>query len=282
MSKLKMSGNLHPFGIQNGNLISATEFNVLKQPNSKTVYEVIRIIKQNVLFFDDHLERFFNSCSLAGIEPPFDHQYIRGLIMQLMKVNHFPEGNIKFELVMEENGESAFNASYIPHEYPTAKDYARGVSLLVLHEKRDQPNAKIERAGFKARVASLLKKEHAYEALLVHPEGYITEGSRSNFYAILGNKIYTAPFDDVLPGITRRHVIATCHLSGIELEEKRFSEKDLGKFEACFISGTSPKILPVNSIGQQKFKVDHAVLRKIMEEFDLYIEKSMKNHSNRG
>ena len=46
--------------------------------------------------------------------------------------------------------------------------------------------------------------------------------------------------------------------------------EDIGSFDAAFISGTSPKVMPIASVGEVSFDVNDPILRKIMEKYDEY------------
>lgn len=45
-----------------------------------------------------------------------------------------------------------------------------------------------------------------------------------------------------------------------------------------FISGTSPKILPIKTVNSINFNADNNLIRKLMKEYDDEIEKYIKNH----
>ena len=41
-------------------------------------------------------------------------------------------------------------------------------------------------------------------------DGFITEGSRSNIFMVIGSTVLTSKVENVLPGITRQFIIKTC------------------------------------------------------------------------
>jgi len=77
----------------------------------------------------------------------------------------------------------------------------------------------------------------------------ITEGSQSNFYALIGGKLYTAG-EDVLEGTIRRLVLDVCQRENIPvvLEAPSVSSLMRGEFEGCAISSTSRLLLPVGKV----------------------------------
>jgi branched-chain amino acid aminotransferase len=46
--------------------------------------------------------------------------------------------------------------------------------------------------------------------------------------------------------------------------------EDLPAFDAAFISGTSPQVLPVSRIGKYTYDVNDPVLRQIMKDYNRY------------
>jgi branched-chain amino acid aminotransferase len=46
---------------------------------------------------------------------------------------------------------------------------------------------------------------------------------------------------------------------------------------AVFISGTSPKVLPVNQIDEQCFDVNHSILHLLMEQFEQLVQKNLSS-----
>jgi branched-chain amino acid aminotransferase len=64
---------------------------------------------------------------------------------------------------------------------------------------------------------------------------------------------------------------------GIQIEEKTISTNKLESLVSVFISGTSPKVLPVKQIDDFIFDVNHPLLRLLMDQFELLIQLSLKS-----
>jgi branched-chain amino acid aminotransferase len=111
--------------------------------------------------------------------------------------------------------------------------------------------------------------KQVYEVLFYNGQGLLTEGSKSNLFFIVGNDVVTAPGDMVLKGITRKYVIQVIRERGFNLIEKAVHVFDVLKYDAVFITGTSPKVLPVNEIRACcHADVQHPVLREIMQGYN--------------
>lgn len=88
--------------------------------------------------------------------------------------------------------------------------------------------------------------------------------------------MYTATLKEVLEGITAKHLVKLCKELSIPLMEEYITVSSLQYYDAAFITGTSPKILPVNSIDSLMFDPKNSLLRNLMSEFDILIEKYIR------
>jgi branched-chain amino acid aminotransferase len=65
-----------------------------------------------------------------------------------------------------------------------------------------------------------------------------------------------------------------------EVIEKAVGQGEIGDFDAAVITGTSPKVLPIRSIGDLQFNVNHPDVRSLMYRYnqliDEYIGKAKK------
>ncbi len=71
----------------------------------------------------------------------------------------------------------------------------------------------------------------------------------------------------MLPGITRKYVLDIINSSLYKLEYKTVNVNNLAVFDAVFISGTSPMILPVRSIDKFSFSSHNAIVSELMEKY---------------
>lgn len=231
------------------------------------IYEVIRIAEGIPLFLEDHLERMNESLALVQAEPIRSLEEIRNLILKLVKANHVESGNVK--LIIGSGLEDDFLIYLIPFCYPEDSMYEEGVEAGTLQLERENPNAKVINTGYKERVSRFIKETGIYEAILVNREGRITEGSKSNLFFVLDDVLVTPPLRDVLGGITRKKVIELAGRSGIPFREDTVSMEDLGRLSGVFLTGTSPKILPIRSIDAITIPSTRcAIIKQLMERYD--------------
>lgn len=231
------------------------------------VYEVIRIIQGVPLFLEEHLERMSASLTLLGFTLTTPVEVLKENLSRLIAKNAFQEGNIKILLNHQE--QLTTYAFFIPHRYPEASYYEEGIVTKTLPLERTNPNAKVIRTAYKEQVSRFIHEEAIYEALLVNQEGQITEGSKSNVFFIQQETLWTPPLKDVLGGVTRKRILAIAKELRIPVMEAPIFLATLKAMDAAFISGTSPKILPIKSIdGWQKDSPHDPMVRQLMDAYD--------------
>ncbi len=260
--------------IRNGHLHEFSMFDLAAIEQQKSIYEVIRLMDGTPLFFEKHLERMNNSAILAGLAVQFDGRKIFEMIGQLAKANGIDVGNVKliYPLNSDQTGEGLL-AFFIPHSYPATAMYENGVSMLSLKATRPDPKAKITNQTLRLQANHMIAENNIYEVLLVNEDGLVTEGSRSNIFFIKNDQIITPPENLVLAGITRNFIIQICQNENIPFVEKNLTYPELSSCSAAFITGTSPKVLPVNKIDDFRYHTGNPVVLKIMRKYDENIER---------
>ena len=237
------------------------------------IYEVLRVIGGIPVFLEDHLDRLNRSAHLAGFENLPGSDEISHRINHLISSEQKDIGNIKLDFSFSDPAtEPEFTLSFIPHYYPTPEEYANGVKVGLLKADRPIPNAKIQHSNIRELANQAMKDNGQYEVLLVDSDGNITEGSRSNVFFIKNEKLYSAPVEKILQGITRIKVLDICKKKGIEVIETDIPANSLGQFDAAFLTGTSPKVLPICSIEKIHYETKLPLLIKLQDAYNQLIE----------
>lgn len=242
---------------------------------SKVIYEVLRVIDGKPLFLKEHFERMENSFKLINKKIPLSYELIHSKINSLIKSKNDKDGNIKMTYDIDVN---EFKVFYIEHFYPTEQMYKDGVKVIFYFGERENPNAKIVNNEFRSKVTKEIELNNSYEAILVDRNGNITEGSKSNIFMIKDGVLITSPVDAVLPGVTRNKIIEAAKLLNIQVKEEEYSYLNVDKLDAMFISGTSPKVLPIKCVGDIKFNVNNFVLKSLMDGYDELVKKDLKKY----
>jgi len=271
----KMSECFSEHFLKNGEILYKEDFKDEEIKSGKSVYEVIRIIEGVPLFLKEHMDRFFNSTSLIGKDMIIDKKEVEENITKLIDVEGRKNGNIKivFNYGTIQNNWYIY---FLKHSYPTEEMYEQGVHPILYHGERENPNAKVINSSFREKVDEAIKNVGAYEAILVDRNGHITEGSKSNIFMVYDNKVVTSPVELVLPGITREIIISVIKEAGIDFSEEKFHYKNMDKLQGLFISGTSPKVLPIRSVDNFTFASSkNEIIRTIKSLYDKRIAEDI-------
>jgi branched-chain amino acid aminotransferase len=277
-----MSECYSDYFIKNEEILSKENFMDKNIGEGTSLYEVIRVIDKVPLFLDRHLQRLNNSAALINKNIWKNTEELKNELYKLININNYSEGNIKVVFNFESNKlkeEKNFYAYFIESHYPTKEQYENGVSTVFCFMERSNPNAKIINNSLREYSNKLIKESNVYEAILVDKQGNITEGSRSNIFMVKGNKVFTSPLEDVLPGITRNIIIDLCKEEGIALYEEKVHYSMVNKLDALFISGTSPKILPINKINDFNLSSStNIIVQNIMRAYNGSIMNYMNSN----
>lgn len=265
--------------IFDGKLLPAEQFAAIHADDQLSVYEVIRLINEVPLFLEMHFFRMINSAAVMelGIHP--DIATIACNIRNLARANEVQSGNVRLNVYFPATDPLNYRIliAFVPHRYPAMDEYLNGVPASFLRASRPNPQAKVNNRPLRSKADELIESRNVYEILLVNDRGEVTEGSRSNVFFIDEHTILTPPESDVLPGITRNMVIGICRENGFDLREERIRYEDRESYTSVFITGTSPKILPLAAIDGIRYQPSHPLTRQIMEAYDEKIRTYLTN-----
>ena len=271
-----MKDCIHHKFIFDGEIVDCERFSPEIIDTGTSIYEVVRVMNGKILFVRDHLKRLEQSALLADLDIWHNTDSLQVMISHLPALNGVMEGNIKIVFNYSSDGRNIFLAYFVTHHYPDQDQYEKGIRLHTYHFTRTEPHKKIWRPQHRSAVMEYIKKNNLYEVLLFDDHNRITEASKANVFFISGNEVITPPVDMVLPGITRKYILQLCSQQKIPVSEEVIHTDNLPKFDAAFITGTSPKVLPVLQVDGYPFEVDHPVLRMLMNEFEDFVKTALK------
>ena len=128
---------------------------------------------------------------------------------------------------------------------------------------------------------SMMKGDNNW-ALLLDPDGFITEGTGDNFFIVKDKKIITPEGRNILRGISRDYIFELSAQLGIDCEERNIEPYDVYNADEAFMTGTPFCLLPTVSlngikIGNGKMgEVTKNLLRKWSDNVGLDIESQIR------
>jgi len=244
------------------------------------VYDSVKIIKGKKFFPDFHVERLINSAKIIQLEHDFKKQDIMKWMDLLIEKNNLQDAMIRFLLLgaaSPEEKPQLFLFS-LGVTFYNEKDYKKGIKVITFRGERTMPQSKSKDLFLNFIALREASKHNAQDALLIDSEGYIREGTRTNFFAVKQGKLYTAPLSDVVGGITRKIVIKIAKQNNIEVIERKIHNNELKDFDEFFITSTSMNVLPINQINDYILDKNSKVLtKKIIKLFKDYYHQEVFN-----
>ena len=262
--------------ILNGNLLPAEMFDNSLVYEGDSVYEVLRMVKSSPIFFHDHMERLRTSVKLKNKEDLADIATLRKAILNLCRSDKKRESNLKI-VFNYNNGVTNFLVYFIESSYPTELQYKNGVKGILFFAERKDPEAKVINHKLRSSIYNKLIHDGGYEAILVNENNFITEGSRSNIFFMKGETLVTAPDSVVLGGITRKQILDICTENKIKVEFSCVKADKITQYDAIFMTGTSPVVLPFNCIDDKFFNVKFPLIESLRT---LYLQKAESSIEN--
>ena len=222
------------------------------------VYEVIRTYYGKLFRYQDHLERLKHS--LDAIKITYSEvDNLDWIIYEIIKKNNYAEENFSIYIQITRG------ASYPrKHSFPKEKviptifisvtpidisSNNKGIKIIFENDFRWQ-KCNIKSISL---LANVLANQHAEESgageAIWNRNGYLLEGSHTNFWAIKNEEVWTAPLSNlILPGVSRKVILEVCRNSGIKVREQAIKEDEINSFDEFFVSGTTSEIIPVVKI----------------------------------
>jgi len=260
----------------NGNILPCSSFRRSAFEEGPSMYEVLRAMKGLPVFLDEHIQRLAGSCLAENLNLSVGQDQIRKNVYELIRMNGNRDGNIKFILTWVGEEVKYFAVYYIEHRYPTDEEYRQGVVTTRYFKARSKPNIKYVNFDFKEEAFAHISAKGAMEALLIDADGYVTEGSRSNAFFVKDDVLLSPPSRKMLKGVTRDKVVNLAVHLGIPFVEREIPNRLIGDHDACFLTGTSFKVLPVRRVEDIVFNVNARVVKMIMEAYDNLIDVELR------
>ena len=251
------------------------------------VFEGIRAYETDqgpaVFRLTPHIKRLFKSAKIFMIDVPFSEDDIVQAVKDTVKASGLNSCYIR-PLVYLGYGEMGLNPLPCPVNVSVAvwpwgaylgdEGIAQGVRMKISSWQRHGVNAMPPAAkGTGMYINSSMAKIEAIkagydEAILLSPQGYVSECTGENIFVVKDGVIHTPPVSaGALEGITQDSVRTMARDLGIDYRESNLVRTDLYTAEEAFLSGTAAEIVPIRSVDDREIGDPGPVTRKIQEVF---------------
>jgi len=106
------------------------------------------------------------------------------------------------------------------------------------------------------------------EAILLSPQGYVSECTGENLFVVKDGRIVTPPISaGALEGITQDCVRTIARDLDIDYVEGHLLRSDLYTAEEAFLSGTAAEVVPIRSVDDRELGEPGPITRAIQDTF---------------
>lgn len=230
-----------------------------------------------------HIRRLFASAKILRIEIPYSPEELVKAAKETVKVNELGSCYVR-PLVYLGYGEMGLNpsscvvnvsiATWSWGVYLGEDSINSGVRMMISSWQRHDPNAMPPAAKgcghyINSQLAKLQSIDSGYdEAILLSPQGYVSECTGENLFVVHDGRIITPPTSaGALRGITQDAVRQIAEDCGIPYETDNLLRSDLYTAEEAFLTGTAAEIVPIRSVDDRLIGDPGPITRRIQEIF---------------
>lgn len=243
------------------------------------VYESIRVSNGEVYFIKDHIDRLIKSAKIIGISHLFDNFFVENSVLDLVDNIEIKTCNLKILLIGASTKEKASLYIFCLNPFfPDKKLYRDGAEFITYNYERPFPHAKTLNMLQSYIAYNKAKKLGSYDALLINQNGFITEGTRTNFFCIKDRTIFTPYEKDILFGVMRKCMLKVAFKNDFKIIEKNIKLNDIKSYDGAFVTSTSSKIIPIKSINGVILNYPDTLkeLMKLLNDFLIYCGGKME------
>ncbi len=227
------------------------------------VFEGIRAYGGKVFRLAQHVDRLYASAQAILLVIPMDRDEMCRVVEDCVRVNGLSDAYIRL-VVTRGFGDLGLDPRNCPK--PTvfciadaiqlwpAEKYTQGLTMMTVPTPVNPPHnlsPQIKSLNYLAHIMAKVEAIHggADEALMLHTDGTVAEGSGQNVFAVSGRTLRTPPqHAGILRGVTRGAVVEVARAAGYEVVEGVLNRYDLYTATEAFLTGTAAEIVGVVKI----------------------------------
>ncbi len=229
------------------------------------IWEGIRLVKNEWLFIDEHIDRLFEGCLAVDITFDLSRDEIKEAILETQKINNMTDSAHARVMITRGDKIKPFQQPslstsginfIIIMEHSSESPNSNGIKLVTVPQVRGLPISQDPKLNSHSKLNCIIaciqaNKAGGDEALMLDPYGFVNTTNSCNFFIVKNNEVWTSTGDYCMNGITRKKVIELCSEHKIPIYEKNFSLVDVYSAQEAFITGTLGSLTQVISIDER-------------------------------
>lgn len=257
------------------------------------MWEGMRLYNGKWAFFDEHMDRLFDSCKAVSIDISMDRAGILDALTRTAAANDMAH-DVHCRLMITRGVKvkpfqhPALSQSgptiviIMEHSKPATHLQAKGISLATVPQVRGLPMSQDAKYNSHSKLNCIIaclqaEQAGADEALMLDPHGFVNTTNACNFFIVRKGEVWTSTGDYCMNGVTRQKVIDLCRANNIPVYEKNYSLVDTYGASEAFLTGTFGAQTPVSQIDGKKIG-DHdgmgPVTARIRELYKELVERN--------
>ncbi|MFC4269883.1 aminotransferase class IV [Sneathiella chungangensis] len=257
------------------------------------MWEGMRLYNCKWAFFDEHMDRLFDSCKAVSIDIGMDRAGILDALTRTAAANDMTH-DVHCRLMITRGVKvkpfqhPALSQSgptiviIMEHSKPATHLQAKGISLATVPQVRGLPMSQDAKYNSHSKLNCIIaclqaEQAGADEALMLDPHGFVNTTNACNFFIVRKGEVWTSTGDYCMNGVTRQKVIDLCRANNIPVYEKNYSLVDTYGASEAFLTGTFGAQTPVSQIDGKKIG-DHdgmgPVTARIRELYKELVERN--------
>ena len=222
------------------------------------IYEVSAVLDGKLVDCEAHLDRLFRSCGEIRLILPWSKAELLEIHREMIRRNDLTEGGVYLQVTRgAADRDFTFPKDAVPSIvlFTQARNYTSSPSVKTGLKVVTFPDLRWERRDIKSvgLLGQVLAKQHAAEqgandAWLVE-DGVVTEGASSTAWMVKDKTIISRPLSNkVLPGITRKALLAFLAETDFSFEERTFTLEEAFEAEELFLTSATQFVMPVTTL----------------------------------
>ena len=228
------------------------------------MWEGLRLYNGKWAFFDEHMDRLFNSLKSVSIDIGIGPQDVLEILNKTAAANRMTnDAHCRLMITRGRKAKpfqhpslSRFGptiVAIIEHSKPATSLQAKGIRLATVPQVRGLPMSQDAKYNSHSKlncVIACLQAEQsgADEALMLDPNGFVNTTNACNFFIVRRGEVWTSTGDYCMKGVTRQKVIDLCRANDIPVYEKNYSLYEAYGADEAFLTGTFGAQTPVVEI----------------------------------
>jgi len=248
------------------------------------LFETLRAYEGLPWAVDDHYERLIAGAEWIDLALPDEASFAEAM-RDTLRANELTDAGVRVTFTRGSGPvDPQSEADAEPNMFVlawTLRDYtalhADGADIVTFsHGARSLAHVKSTSYAMSVAGRVYAKRAGADDALFTSDDGRVLEATGSNIFAASGDRLVTPPLDEgILPGVTRRHIIAVADEMGYEVIQAPLRVGDLSEADEVVLTSSLREVYPVRSIDGIEMK-SAGVAERLREAYRRRVLSALK------